>query len=171
MTASVARTVCSALEVVEDFKLPYVRFSVFLKAICVAAPVGVLLYDTSSLWMPKSVPIPIISWFQRRWRTDPELQINDLQTIRNGLFFAFMVVLFMNNTTSSAVMPSDYLEQRMTNTNAVKAAEKKLYAARNAAFQAAGSVIGEEEMNITSAQQQRDVALRRRYLRSAKSAQ
>lgn len=170
MGDSLYRCVSSAATHIEELRLPYVRFSVFLKALAVGVPFTVLLHETSSTWMPSSFNVPVVSWFQRRWRTDPQKQLADLQVFRNIVLFAGVVILFMNDTTSAAAMPSDYLERRLVNTSAVKAMNDDIYSARNAAFEAAGSVLGEEELNVTSALQQRDAALRRRYLRENRNS-
>lgn len=169
MSESVAQTVCTLVAHLEDLRLPHIRFRGFLQAVGIGVPLAVLAIDLSSVLAPLSVKIPILSWFQRRWRSSELLQ-SDIQTARNIFIFLLVVVLSMNSEVSAPDMPADYLERRLTNTNAVRAANSKLYSARSTAFEAAGSVVQEEEVNVTGAQQQRDAALRRRFLRQSHPA-
>lgn len=166
MADSLAQSVCSVVSHLEDIRLPHTRFRSFVTAACVGIPLVVLLHDASHLWGSLSTKIPIISWFQRRWK-DRTLVLTDLQTARNMLLFSLVVILFMNSDNAAPDMPADYLERRLTNTNAVQSVNNQLYSARSAAFNAAGSVLQEEEMNASGTQQQRDAALRRRFLRQS----
>lgn len=166
---AVARSVSALITNVEELRLPYVRLSTYIKVVLAGIPISVLLHDTASLWMPKA-RIPILSWFQRRWRVDPNLKLGDLETMRNAILFAGIVILFMNGTTSAADMPSDYLEQRLSNSNAVRAMTNEVYTARSNTYEVAASLMGEEEVNFTAAQQLRDAALRRRYLKESHSS-
>lgn len=168
MTESVARGVLSVVAHLEDLRLPHIRFKGFAQAVCIGIPLAVLLRDASSLWMPSSFQLPIVSWFKRRWTSDESL-ISDLQTARNILIFFIVVVLSMNSDVAAVDMPADYLERRLINSNAVRAVNNQIYNARSTALETAGSVVQEEEVNTTGAQQQRDAALRRRFLRQSHS--
>eukprot|EP00796_Vickermania_ingenoplastis_P006136 gene6136-4416_t len=164
MVDSIAQSVSTAVTLLEEVRLPHVRLSVFAKTVIIGVPLAVLAYDTSSLWLPKTKAVPIISWFQRRWRSEPQLQVVDLQTLRNAIIFLAVVVLGMNHERSGvADMPSDYIEPRLNSAHAVRAMNAEIEKARDQAYEAANSVLGEEEMNVLSAQQQHDAALRRRF--------
>jgi len=61
----------SLVHAVEQFQLSLPTANKVLIGAAAAIPVAILLHDTSDLWLPTRTNIPILSFFVRRWRTDP----------------------------------------------------------------------------------------------------
>lgn len=159
-----AVTVSSAVNFIEELRLPVVPYNTYIKAVCIGIPVAVLLHDTADHWLPTKVHVPLLSWFMRRWRQDPDTKTTHLRVIRNLFLFAFFVVLRTDSAANEESQPSDYVSQRLTSVSGQRAANQEIYKARRNAFNAATMVVGEEEMNMEGVQQQRDAVLRRRHL-------
>ncbi|KPA86519.1 putative mitochondrial hypothetical protein [Leptomonas pyrrhocoris] len=159
-----AVAVSSAVNRIEELRLPVVPYNTYIKAVCVGIPIAVLAHDLADYWMPKKVHVPLLSWFVRRWRKDPETKSTHLRVIRNLFLFAFFVVLRMDSAANEESQPSDYVSQRLTSAAGQRAMNQEIYKSRRNAFNAATMVIGEEEMNVEGVQQQRDAVLRRRHL-------
>lgn len=159
-------SVSSFVSSLEDLRLPYIGAGNCVKAVVIGVPIAVLIHDLADHWMPSKLQLPIISWFTRKWRADPDTKLAHLRVIRNLLMFAFFVIL-QNDITGdevSVLQPSDLVEQRVHSTSATRAMSNEISKARRAAFSAADEVIGEEELNGAAVQQQADSVLRRRRL-------
>ncbi|KAK7200859.1 hypothetical protein NESM_000144500 [Novymonas esmeraldas] len=165
-----AVSVSSLVHHVEGLRLPVVPYNTYIKAVCIGIPLAVLAHDTADYWMPTKVHVPVLSWFMRRWRQDPEQKHAHLRVVRNLVLFTFLIVLRMDNTANAEVDPSDYVSHRVTSATAQRTVNQEIYKSRRAAFNAASAVVGEEEMNMEGVQQQRDAALRRRYLHDRQAA-
>lgn len=160
----VAVSVSSWVNRIEEMRLPMVPYTTFIKAVCIGIPIAVLAHDTADFWLPTKVRIPVLSWFMRRWRQDGEAKTLHLRVARNLLFFAFFVVMSMNNDGADEPEPSGYVWQRVASASGQRAMSQDIQKARRTAFNAASSVLGEEELNAEAVQQQRDAVLRRRHL-------
>lgn len=158
-----AVAVSAAVNRMEELRLPVVPYGTYFKAVCIGVPIAVLAHDTAAYWLPTKVRIPIVSWFMRRWRLDPEAKHEHIRAIRNLFLFAFAVVVFMDDA-GGVKLPCDYVSQRLTSQSGQRAVNQEIYKARRNAFNVASTVMGEEEMNSEGVQQQRDAALRRRHL-------
>ncbi|KPI86493.1 hypothetical protein ABL78_4433 [Leptomonas seymouri] len=159
-----AVAVSSAVNRIEELRLPVVPYNTYIKAVCIGIPVAVLVHDTADYWMPTKVRIPILSWFLRSWRKDPDTKTAHLRVIRNLFLFAFFVVLRTDNAANEESQPSDYVSQRLSSATGQRALNQEISKSRRNAFNAATMVLGEEEMNMEAVQQQRDAVLRRRHL-------
>ncbi|AYU83234.1 conserved hypothetical protein [Leishmania infantum JPCM5] len=160
----IAVSVSALVHRMEELRLPVVPYSTYIKAVCIGIPLAVLVHDTAEYWLPTKVRIPVLSWFARKWRRNPEAKHVHLRVIRNLVLFAFFVVLRMDGTANEEAEPSDYVSQRLTSASGQRAVNQEIYKSRRAAFNAATAVLGEEEMNMEGVQQQRDAVLRRRRL-------
>jgi hypothetical protein len=160
----IAVAVSSAVNRIEEIRLPVMPYNTYIKAVCIGIPVAVFIHDTADYWLPTKVHIPLVSWFMRRWRQEPETKAIHLRVLRNLLLFAFFVVLRMDSAANEESQPSDYISQRLTSATGQRSVNQEIYKARRSAFNAATAVIGEEEMNMEGVQQQRDAVLRRRHL-------
>ncbi|CBZ30980.1 conserved hypothetical protein [Leishmania mexicana MHOM/GT/2001/U1103] len=160
----IAVSVSAVVHRMEELRLPVVPYSTYIKAVCIGIPLAVLVHDTAEYWLPTKVRIPVLSWFVRKWRQNPEAKHVHLRVIRNLVLFAFFVVLRMDSAANEEAEPSDYVSQRLTSASGQRAVNQEIYKSRRAAFNAATAVLGEEEMNIEGVQQQRDAVLRRRHL-------
>lgn len=163
-------SVSSVVNHLEELRLPSIPYNNYVKAVCIGVPIAVFVHDTASYWMPTKRQLPIISWFTRSWRQDPESKRTHLRAIRNLLLFGFFMVMRMDHAASAEAQPSDYVEQRILSATSRKHINDQIYKARAEAFLAADEVLGEEEMNMTAAQQQRDAVLRRRYVHDTRLA-
>ncbi|KAG5492313.1 hypothetical protein GH5_01230 [Leishmania sp. Ghana 2012 LV757] len=160
----IAVSVSSLVNRIEELHLPVVPYSMYIKSVCIGIPLAVLAHDTAEHWLPTKFRIPVLSWFVRRWRQDPEAKRVHLRVIRNLILFAFFVVLRMDGAANEEAEPSDYVSQRLTSASGQRAVNQEIYKSRRAAFNAATAVLGDEEMNMEGVQQQRDAVLRRRHL-------
>ncbi|CAJ1035327.1 hypothetical protein, conserved [Leishmania lindenbergi] len=159
-----AVSVSSLVHCIEELRLPVVPYGTYIKAVCIGIPLAVLAHDTAEYWLPTKARIPVLSWFVRKWRQNPETKHVHLRVIRNLVLFAFFVVLRMDGAANEEAEPSDYVSQRLTSASGQRAVNQEIYKSRQVAFNAATAVLGEEEMNIEGVQQQRDAVLRRRRL-------
>ncbi|CCW61381.1 unnamed protein product [Phytomonas sp. EM1] len=165
-----AITVSSFAHNLENLRLPVIPYNTYIKAVGVGIPIAVFLHSTADYWIPERFNIPIITWFRRRWRQDPDVKHTHLRIIRNLLLFIFFVVLRMDSVANDEVQPSDYVEQRLVSATAQRNLNEEIFKARQTAFSAADELLGEVEMNIAGVQQQRDAVMRRRYLHDGRLA-
>ncbi|CCW68933.1 unnamed protein product [Phytomonas sp. Hart1] len=163
-----AITVSSFVHNLENLRLPVIPYNTYVKTVCIGIPIAVFLHDTSKYWIPKSFNLPIITWFRRRWLQEPDVKLTHLRIIRDFLLFAFFIVLRMDSIANDEVQPSDYVEQRLISSTAQHSLSEEIYKARQNAFSAADELLGEVEMNMAGVQQQREAALRRRYLHDSR---
>lgn len=165
---SVALSVSSLVNTLEELRLPSVSFTTCVKGLCVAIPTAVLLHDTAHLWMPQRWRVPVLTWFRRRWASDPESKEVHLATMRKVVLLLLMIGAMLDDKTDTAATPMDYLQSRTQSATAVRSMNEDVHKARAKAFNAAVELLGEEEMNMEAVVQQRDAALHRRYLHDSR---
>ncbi|ORC92032.1 uncharacterized protein TM35_000042460 [Trypanosoma theileri] len=164
---SVALSVSSFVHRAEALNVPLLRSKTVVLAVAMGIPVAVLLHDTSNYWMPTTWQIPIVSWFCRKWRQNPEEKRAHLTLARNAIIFIF-VALALNEGTYYQT-PVDYVADRVTSSTARKSLNEHIRGSRQAAFAAAGDLVGEEGLNEANVRQQRDTALRRRFVHDSRA--
>ncbi|RNF09018.1 hypothetical protein TraAM80_02415 [Trypanosoma rangeli] len=159
---TVALTVSSLVHRAEALNIPVIRSRSLAIAVAAGIPLVVLLHDTADWWLPKTWGMPIISWFRRRWRQDPESKAAHLALARNVLIFLFVAMAL--NETPYYQTTVDYVADRVSSTSARKSFDEHIKMSRRTAFGAANDVVGEEGHNEANVRQQRDTALRRRFV-------
>ncbi|KAH9601385.1 hypothetical protein LSM04_000997 [Trypanosoma melophagium] len=164
---SVALSVSSLVHRAEALNVPLFRSKTVALTVAMGIPIAVLLHDTSNYWMPTTWQIPIISWFCRKWRQNPEEKRAHLTLARNAIIFLFVAMALGEGTYYQT--PVDYVADRVTSTTARKSFNDHIYKSRQAAFGAATDLVGEEGFNEANVRQQRDTALRRRYVHDSRA--
>ncbi len=151
----------NVIHTIEEFKLPLPSSRTVAFAGLAAVPIAVLLHDTSDLWLPKTVNLPILSFFTRRWKKDEENKALDLALFRNGLLFLWVCAIIREGEPKHA--PLDYVMDRLSNSSARKILTHDIMQSRKAAFGGATQFA----MGVTDPEkaiQLRDAALRRRQV-------
>lgn len=153
----------------EEVKVPFPSSKAFLITALVGVPVGVLLHDTSSYWMPKTKAssLPVVSWFLRKWSEDPENKRTHLRILRNAVVFGWFACVM--NEKDYREVPVDYVADRVSSTSARRVINNEIMKARGEIFSAASQVVGQEAFDGAKAAQQRDAALRRRHAHDSRS--
>ncbi|EAN99812.1 Present in the outer mitochondrial membrane proteome 6 [Trypanosoma cruzi] len=164
---TVVLTVSSLVHQAETFTFPVVRSKSLAVTVAVGIPVAVLLHDTADRWLPKKWEIPIISWFRRKWRQDPETKVVHLALARNAVLFFFVAMALSESPYYQT--PVDYVSDRVSSSSARRALDEEIKTSRRVAFGAANDVVGEEGLNEAGVRQQRDTALRRRFVHEIRS--
>ncbi|RNF25911.1 uncharacterized protein Tco025E_01915 [Trypanosoma conorhini] len=159
---TVALTVSSLVHQAETLNLPVIRSKSLALTIAAGIPIVVLLHDTSDWWLPKNWEVPVVSWFRRRWRQDPESKVAHLTLARNAVLFFFVAMALSETPYYQTTV--DYVADRVSSTTARKSFDEHIKASRRTAFGAASDVVGEEGYSDASVRQQRDTALRRRFV-------
>lgn len=165
---SLAHSVSSMVHCAENFHIPLVRSRTVVTAVAVGIPIAVLLHDTAEHWMPTSFQLPIISWFRRKWRQNPEVKSSHLTLARNAIIFFYLAMVLSEGTFYET--PIDYVADRVSGAPARKAFNERIQKGRHSAFSAAEEVASEEGLNEASSRQQRDTALRRRFLHESRTS-
>ncbi|CAD2216593.1 hypothetical protein AGDE_00960 [Angomonas deanei] len=173
-----ALTVTSAVNAIEEFRLPEIPYNRMVRGLVIGVPVAVLLHETADYWLhPEArenkvnvlhkLPVVgnIINFFVRSWRDQPESKKAHLMTVRNICFMMFLIILYNDEVANGPIEPTQYVENRILSSAAHNTLNNEIYKNRKAIFKAADAVIGEEEMNVVGVEQQRDAVLRRRYLK------
>src|SRR4051812_30037811 len=104
------------IHTVEQWKMPFPTSRAVIVAGVVGVPIAVLLHDTAHLWLPRTFSIPIVSFFQRRWRKDEKNKQTDLSLLRNFLIF-FWIAATVNEPIPK-YSPLDFIADRLGNTTA-----------------------------------------------------
>ncbi|KEG13661.1 hypothetical protein DQ04_00861030 [Trypanosoma grayi] len=165
---SVALGVSSLVHQAEALNIPVVRSRSVALAVAVGIPIAVLLHDTAGHWMPTKWQIPIVSWFRRKWRQNPEEKSTHLTLARNAVMFFFVAMALSESTFYQT--PMDYVADRVSSAPSTRAFNDRIYKARRNAFSAATDTVGEEGLNEANVRQQRDTALRRRFVHDSRAA-
>lgn len=155
----------SLIHSIEEVSIPIPSPKAVLWAGLLGIPVAVILHDTSDSWFPQSRQIPVLSWFVRKWRRDPETKALHLRVFRNALLFAGIVAVLHSENARS--IPLHYVSDRVGSINARNDVTRDIVANRNAAFAAANECLGEEAYDGAKSRQQRDTALRRRHIQES----
>nr|CCC93013.1 unnamed protein product [Trypanosoma congolense IL3000] len=164
---TLALSVSSAVHCAENFSLPLIRSRSVVTAVALGIPVAVLLHDTAHYWLPASFELPIISWFRRKWRKNPEEKVAYLLLARNAIIFFYLAMVLGEGVPYHT--PMDYVSDRVSCSTARKTLNERIQKGRHSAFSAAEEVVGEEGLNDASARQQRDTALRRRFFHETRA--
>lgn len=156
----------NVVHAIEEFRPSLPASRTVLIGGALAIPVALLLHDTSDSWMPKTMNIPVLSFFARRWRGDHKEKSLDLTTFRNGLIFIAIAAVMAENEQPVGSM--DYVADRLTNSTTRRAINSDMMEARRASFGAA-TQIAIATSDDGNAVQVRDAALRRRHLRETRA--
>ncbi|PWU83087.1 Present in the outer mitochondrial membrane proteome 6 [Trypanosoma cruzi] len=125
---TVVLTVSSLVHQAETFTFPVVRSKSLAVTVAVGIPVAVLLHDTADRWLPKTWEIPIISWFRRKWRQDPETKVVHLALARNAVLFFFVAMALSESPYYQT--PVDYVSDRVSSSSARKALDGEIRTSR-----------------------------------------
>ena len=155
----------SVIHMAEELKIPFPSSKTIMIAGIVGVPIAVFLHDTADRWLPHSLQIPVLSWFQRRWRKDPQNKPGDVATFRNLLIFAWIVAALGERTPKFS--PLDYVADRLCNSTTRKLITSEIQKKRGGSFGAARDVMEASAYDDTKTQQLRDAALRRRHIQQS----
>lgn len=150
----------NGLHRLEGMSIPWPSATKVLVFGAVSIPVAVFLNDTSDYWLPKTVELPVIGWFARRWKKNPESKMSDLSIARNFLLFMWMAASMHEAPPMHS--PLDYVLNRLTNTTTRRGLTHTIVKNRTEAFAAAGDVLGPAALDEAKVKQQFASAVRRR---------
>jgi hypothetical protein len=150
-----------AIHTLEDATVRLPSTSTALKLVAFGLPVAVLLHDLSHWWLPKRFSLPVVSFFRRRWVSDPSNKMVDLMTFRNlALFFGIAAIM---HDGVPRVAPIDYLSDRLTSTTARRQIDRDIAEKRTQALEAANRVMAAHAFDDTKATALREEAVIRRW--------
>ena len=145
----------------EEWKLPLPNPKTVLITGIVGIPVLVLLHDTSDWWLQKTgTSIPILSYFQRRWKKDSGVKLADLALFRNAAIL-FWIACTLNDTNPK-YSPLDYVADRLVNATTRKQLTTQIQQNRSRAMTAGMEALSAAAFDETKARQLRDAAIHRR---------
>jgi hypothetical protein len=145
---------------IEEVSIPLPAPSTAVKVIALGIPVAVLIHDLSDLWFPKKRSLPMLTYFRRRWVSDPNNKQVDLMLFRNVALFVGIAAVMHGGIPKNA--PVDYICDRLTSASARRAIDRDIHEKRTASLEAANKVMAAHAYDEAKAMELRQNAVERR---------
>ena len=146
----------------EEWQLPMPSPNTVMWATVVALPVALIAHDTSAAWTPQSFQLPVLSWFQRRWKRDGKLKARDLRMVHDAVMFFYVAAsLYEGN---ARVMPLDYVADRLLNATSRTILTREMQSKRSATFAASQGVLANGAFDAEKIVAMKETAMRRRMV-------
>ncbi len=99
---------------VEQWRLPICSHRRFVTTVAVGIPIAVLLHDTYQLWGGEWFEtLPVVRYFARSWKQNPETKAIHLQGLRNAILLGWLVVTSAEKYSNETAF--DFVTPRLTN--------------------------------------------------------
>lgn len=136
---SVALTVTQWLHDFEEWEFPMPSPNSIMWAAVLGIPVVLAAHDSSDKWMPKTSQLPVVSWFQRRWKKSDKTKARDLYMMRDGVLFAYVAASLYEGNAKQ--LPLDYLADRLINATTRTILTREIQTKRSSTYSAAQGVL------------------------------
>ena len=147
----------------EEWELPVPAPNTVMWSAVVGIPLALAAHDTSNKWMSKTMQIPVLSWFQRRWKLSGNVKARDLHMMRDGVIFAYVVASLYEGNTK--VLPLDFIADRLMNATTRTILTREIQGKRASVYSAAQGVLQSgSAFDADKVASMRETAVRRRMV-------
>ena len=123
----------------EEWELPMPSPTTVMWSTIVGVPLALAAHDSSEKLLPATTQLPIVSWFQRRWKKNEKVKSRDLYMMRDGVIFAYIAAsLYEGN---AKMIPLDYLADRLMNATTRTILTREIQNKRSSTYSAAQGVL------------------------------
>jgi hypothetical protein len=144
----------------EEWSMPMPSASTVMWTTLVGIPVVLAAHDSSHVWMPDKFQVPVVSWFQRRWKRSEKLKARDVHMMRDAVVFAYVAAsLYEGNART---IPLDYVADRLINASARTILTREMQSKRGSVFAAGQQVLSVGADDAEKVAQMKTTAMRRR---------
>lgn len=159
---SVVLKVTELVHEFEEWSMPMPSASQVMWAAIIGIPVALAAHDSSHHWMPDKFQIPVLSWFQRRWKKSEKIKSRDINMMRDAVIFAYIAAsLYEGNARS---IPLDYVADRLINSSARTILTREMQSKRSSVFAAGQQVLMVGADDAEKVAQMKTTAMRRRMV-------